>query len=217
MKKKKVIYKVTNEFDNSVYVGVTTCSLHQRKLDHLERAGRGESSKFHDAIGTYGSEAFKWEQIDTASTIDELAKKEKEYIKKLNSKEQGYNADAGGGIKKTVYQYSIKDGSLVDNYDSLESAANAVSAYKTSVGNACLGQNKTCKDYYWSYNYSEPFSPEKDLRKKQVVQYSLSGEQLTIYESVAEASRQTGVSKTCIARVCRGERKSSRGFKWSYK
>ena len=44
----------------------------------------------------------------------------------------------------------------------------------------------------------------------------LDGHILYEYKSVAEASRQTGVSKTCISKVCRGERKGSGGFLWRY-
>lgn len=220
MKKNKkpagIIYTAKCEVTGEFYVGATTNSLHQRKLDHQEKANRGENHPFAKAIATYGVDAFTWEQTDTASTTDELARKEKEYIKKMDSKNSGLNADVGGGIKKTVYQYSVKNGSLVNTYDCLESAANAVSAYKNSIGNACIGQNKTCKGYYWSYNFSVPFNPEKDLRKKQVIQYTLSGKQIAVYESVADASKKTGISKTCISRVCRNEREQSGGYKWSY-
>ena len=44
----------------------------------------------------------------------------------------------------------------------------------------------------------------------------LDGRTLQKYKSVAEASRQTGISKTCISRCCRGERDKSGGFKWEY-
>src|SRR5690606_33348158 len=112
-------------------------SLEQRKLDHVERANRGENNKFHEAISTYGPDAFEWNQTDTANTTDELAQKEKEHIAKHDSKNQGYNSDAGGGFKKTVYQYSTTDGSLISSFDCLQSAANAVNANKTSIGNVC--------------------------------------------------------------------------------
>ncbi|SDS49206.1 NUMOD1 domain-containing DNA-binding protein [Winogradskyella sediminis] len=211
-----IIYKAENEINGWVYIGATSNSVHQRKLDHLERANRQEKGKFYEAISTYGKDVFNWEQVDTASTVDELAEKEKSYILEYNSQENGYNSDSGGGLKKTVYQYNISDGSLVNSYDSLQSAANAVSASKTSIGNTCIGQNKTCKGYHWSYNLSEPFRLDKDLRKKEVIQFTYSGKQIAVYESVAEASRQTGVSKSCISRVCRGERSRSGGFVWKY-
>ena len=56
---------MTGEF----YIGATTNSIEQRKLDHQERANRGESNKFHEAISTFGTEAFTWQQIDTANSI----------------------------------------------------------------------------------------------------------------------------------------------------
>src|SRR5690606_3503241 len=107
-----IIYKVKCEITGELYVGATTDSLRKRKLDHEERAKRGEFNKFHEAISTYGVEAFNWEQIDTASSNDELAQKEKQYVLEFNSKKDGYNSDSGGGFKKTVYQYQLKDGSL---------------------------------------------------------------------------------------------------------
>ena len=73
---KYLVYKVFNEETGQIYIGATTYSLHQRQLDHTERANRGEPNKFHDAISTYGADAFSWEQVDTANSIDELAKKE---------------------------------------------------------------------------------------------------------------------------------------------
>ncbi|WP_372757890.1 NUMOD1 domain-containing DNA-binding protein [Mariniflexile sp.] len=215
MKNKGVIYKVTHKESGKIYVGVTKNSIHQRKLDHQERANRHEKGQFQEAIGTYGPEAFIWTQIDTAYSSDELAQKEKEYIIQYDSKANGYNSDSGGGIQKTVYQYSVEDGSLVNSFDSLQSAANAVSAAKTSIGNACLGQNKTCKGYIWSYSSTYPMN-FKDGRRKPVMQMDLDGRTLQKYKSVAEASKLTGISKTCISRCCRGERERTGGYIWKY-
>lgn len=210
-----IIYKAENKLTGEVYIGATTKSINKRKSDHIERANRGENGKLQEAIGTYGPEAFSWTQIDTANTLNELAQKEKEYVIKYNSKENGYNSDTGGGIKKTVYQYSIDDGSLVNTFDCLTSAANYVGVNKRSISRACLGVNKTCKGYYWSYCYTVPIGL-KDIRKKRVIQFSLEGKLITEYNSVAEASRFTGINKFSIAKVCRLERKQAGGFKWKY-
>lgn len=211
---KYIIYKVHNIWTGEVYVGATTNSIQQRRLDHLERAIRGESVKFHKVLASW-TNAFTWRQIDCTSSMDELAQKEKKYIIQYDSQEHGYNSDSGGGIKKTVYQYKIEDGSLVNTYDCLEHAANSVDASKTCVGNASIGQNKTCKGYFWSYSSTFPIGLE-DGRKKLVVQLDLEDNFVAEYSSVAEASRNTGVSKTCISRCCRGERKHSGGFLWKY-
>ena len=212
-----IIYKVENTENGMVYIGATSKDVETRKQDHLSKVNKDKRFKFQEAIGTYGPEAFSWEQIDTASSNDELAQKEKEYIVKYDSKSSGYNSDEGGGIKKTVYQYMIEDGRLLNTFDCLFSAANDINATKQDISRACLSVNQTYYGFYWSYIYKEPFEPPiKDERKKQVQQFSLEGELLATYISVAKASRQTGISKTCISRVCRGERESSSGFRWRY-
>ncbi|MDP3314375.1 NUMOD1 domain-containing DNA-binding protein [Lutibacter sp.] len=211
-----IIYKAQNTVNGELYIGATTNSIHQRKLDHLERAARGEEGKFQEAIGTYGAEAFKWEQVDTASCADELAQMEQKYINEFNSKDAGYNSSIGGDFKKTVYQYNLIDGILVNSYNCLTDAGNAVNATKQCISRACLSVNKAYNGFYWSYNFTEPFKPDLDTRKKEVLQYSLEGSFISKFVSVADASRQIGLSKTCISRSCRGERANSGGYIWKY-
>ncbi len=216
MKNKRIIYKVTNLHTGHMYIGTTTKDIPKRKSDHEQKANNGKGSYFQEAIGTYGPDAFEWEQIDTANDVNELAEKEKQYILLYDSLENGYNQDSGGGFQKNVYQYDSKDGTLIAVYDSLKSAASALDASRTSISNTCLGQNRTCMGYYWSYTLTEPFVIEGDLRKKKVIQYDLEDNRIAIFESVAEASSKTGISKTCISRCCRGEREQSGGFLWKY-
>lgn len=213
---KYIIYKAENTENNQVYIGATTSSVHNRKLDHIRKAKRGENGKFYEAISTYRADAFSWQQVDTASSTDELAQKEKEYIYKYDSINQGYNSDEGGGFKKTVYQYDVIDGSLISTYKSLTDAGNAVNATKQSISAACLSVNKIYENYYWSYTFQNPFTPEVDKRLKQVLQLDIEGKLLRSFKSVAEASRITGVYKGCIAKSCRGERKTAGGYHWKY-
>jgi len=212
-----IIYKVENITNGQVYIGATTHSINQRKLDHFEKAKRGINGKFFNAIRTFGADAFKFEQIDTTNSIDKLAQKEKHYIYEYKAKEDGYNSDKGGGFQKSVYQYSLINGKLINSHKCLTDASNAVNATKQDISRACLSVNKVFKCYYWSYNYAEPFKPLNDARKKEVLQLTIDGKLVARYVSVSEASKQTGYSKTCISRVCRGERQQSSGFIWRYK
>jgi len=98
----------------------------------------------------------------------------------------------------------------------LTDASNAVKATKQDISRACLSTNQTFKGYYWGYKFTEPFVSTKDFRKKEVLQCTLEGQFLAKYCSVSEASRQIGISKTCISRVCRGERQQSCGYIWRY-
>ena len=211
-----IIYKVQNECTGEVYIGATTSSLNERKLDHIQKANKETGHQFQEAIGTYGPEAFSWTQVDTANTISELARKEKEYIFKYDCKENGYNQDAGGGFKKTVYQYSVDDGLLVGQYDSLESAANAVSGTRKSISAACLGKINNYNGYHWSFSHTIPFKLPLDKRRKEVLQIDIGGNLVAQFKSVAEASRQTGISKSPIAKTCREEQDQAGGYYWNY-
>jgi hypothetical protein len=79
-----------------------------------------------------------------------------------------------------------------------------------------LEVNKTCNGYYWSYSSTFP-NHLADLRKKKIQQFSLESEFVNEFDSVSEASKQTGCNKSGIAKVSRKERKSCGGYYWRYK
>lgn len=213
---KGVIYTITHKESGKVYVGATTTSIERRIQDHKQRASKGSHLPLHKAIATYGIDAFDWHQTDTAENSNELAQKEKETISIVNAKEDGYNLDSGGGFQKYVYQYNVEDGKLLKRYNSLEDAANAVNAIKQQISRACLSVNNLFEGFYWSYEYNEPFITKKDKRLKKVIQYDLNLKELNRFDSVAIASRKTGVFKSSIAKVCRGERNTAGGYIFKY-
>ncbi len=51
---------------------------------------------------------------------------------------------------------------------------------------------------------------------KKVIQIILDGKFTTVHNSIAQASRYTGVSSSHICECCKGQRKSAGGFKWRY-
>lgn len=210
-----IIYKAQNILTGECYIGATTKSIEERKQDHIQKAGTGSSHKFHYAISTTGADNFKWEQLDTASNSNELAEKETKYIYDFKAQENGYNSDRGGGIKKTVYQYNL-DGSLNTTFKDLTKAGDSINVRKQDISRACWSMNHSLGGYLWSYEYREPFIVEPDNRKKEVVQYNLDNEELARFVSASEAARKTGISKTCITRCCRDERKNSGGYIWKY-
>lgn len=215
MKKELIIYRVSNKSNNYVYIGATTKSIEERKKDHFYKSSNSYERKFYKALNNYGVDAFTWEQIDTANNLNELAKKEREYIVEYNSQEKGYNSDSGGGFSKYVYKYS-KEGEFLAKYDSLDKAALTVSSKKQQISRACL-TSREYADYVWSYSDSFDKIEIKDGRTKKVFQYSLENEFISEYNSVSEASKDTGCNETSIAKVCRGERNKCGGFKWRYK
>lgn len=212
--KKHLVYKVTNQETGKAYIGVTTRSIEERKADHIQKATKGTRGYFQEAIATYGVDAFNWTQIDTATSSNELAEKEKKYILQYNSKENGYNSDSGGGFNKTIYQFDL-DGNLVASFDGLKEIESTLGHDKRRISNASLTAT-LWKGSYWSYSQNNTFKKATDSRKKKVLQLSIDGKIIAQYNSVAEASRISGTSKTCISRCCRNEREQSGGFLWNY-
>lgn len=53
--------------------------------------------------------------------------------------------------------------------------------------------------------------------KKSVIQIDLlTGNEISTYKSIGEASRETGAERSSISRCCSGERKTAGGYGWKY-
>ena len=86
------IYKITNIQNNKVYIGQTIRPIKQRLNRHFNDALNNIlNTHFARAIRKYGKENFIIEEIDTATTQDELNKKEQYWIQYYNSVIDGYN------------------------------------------------------------------------------------------------------------------------------
>ena len=101
-----IIYKATNLINSKIYIGQTINTLEYRKNQHFREAKskRRNTVYFHNALNKYGYDNFKFEEIDNASTQEELDDKERYWIKYYdsNNKCKGYNLDSGGqsgGVK----------------------------------------------------------------------------------------------------------------------
>ncbi|MEQ5792241.1 GIY-YIG nuclease family protein [Muricauda sp. NFXS6] len=211
-----IIYRAVNRINGKVYVGATKMTLEQRKSDHLTKAKYDIGSTFHRAINKYSPDAFEWEEIAWAKNVNELAVKERFYIRKNDSFLNGYNNDRGGGFKKEVYCY-WRDGELIGIYPSLARAAFVVLGKKKGVSNACIGNNLTYKGFFWSYENHWVYPVTKNEKEKTVVKLSMNRELLNVYPSVSQAAKDNKLGKSSIARVCRNERQQAGGYIWRYK
>ena len=213
---KGIIYMVTNLLDGRKYIGATSDSLSRRKSDHTNKGGKGLGSRFQEALKTYGKEAFEWEQIDTANSLNELAEKESQYVLQYETKEEGYNTDRGGGFQKFIYQYDFETGVILSTFSSLSEAAQSVGVDPKTISKACLGEIKNCRGYSWSYFLSDSFHHEPDRRRKKVFQFTRQGMFINSFDSVTEASHATRVNKSSIAKCCRGIYSNAGNFLWQY-
>lgn len=93
-----IVYLITNLINQKRYVGITIRKIEQRFQQHCNFKSNKKSGKsaIAEAISLYGKENFKIEQIDTASSIEELYEKEKYWIDKLDTYAKEYNLTLGG-------------------------------------------------------------------------------------------------------------------------
>lgn len=97
-----IIYKITNKLNGKIYIGQTVQSILDRWHDHSRpRLGRHKQrSAIASAISCHGKENFILEEIDSASSLEELNTKEATYIKALNTlAPNGYNLHLGGNSR----------------------------------------------------------------------------------------------------------------------
>lgn len=116
-----VIYKITNIANGKIYIGKTTQPLLKRFAQHLRspfKPNHGHLNKLHLAIMKYGVDNFKIEQIDEATSLEELNQKEIYWIATLNSRDKniGYNINEGGDGNDTTGNYRWYTNGKVELY-----------------------------------------------------------------------------------------------------
>ena len=115
-----------------------------------------------------------------------------------------------------VLQYTA-EGQLVEKYNSVHEASVKTNTAAAAI-RAAIYQNVGANGYFW-IKEGDPlpkFRPIKKYPKRQIKQLTLQGEYITTYPNAAEAARQTGGNASCILKACKGQRKSSGGYKWAY-
>jgi len=101
-----VVYKITNKLNGDCYVGKTTTTVQKRFYKHQYNALKlNFETHLYRAIRSYGIENFLIEEVDTASTIDELNRKEINLIQKISP---NYNMTRGGDGGDTSHTPAYK-------------------------------------------------------------------------------------------------------------
>jgi len=239
------IYKITNTINGKVYVGQTVSTLSVRWSQHVHEANKNGDRTLCKAIRKYGKENFTIEQIDSACSIEELNKKEQEYIVKLNSlcfnDGQGYNMTLGGegnsgriigNEEKERRNITLHRKEIICNetgivYSSLKEAAESIGTTAAFIGNVCKGRKPTVKGFTFKYlndEISNKIATERRLEKevytKQHFTYGRPIVCLTTNEefcSIKEAARKTGVAEVNMYKHLIRLRKTCKGLIFQYR
>ena len=112
-----LLYVITNNVNDKVYVGKTYDSLDNRFKQHKQEAKRFPHRPLYAAMNKYGADNFAVTLLDTLEE-DILEVEEQKTVKLFNSYNYGYNATLGGDGKRYL---DISDKEIIDTYQQSQS------------------------------------------------------------------------------------------------
>lgn len=221
------IYKITNKINNHFYIGQSV-DIKARFRGHIYSAfhleDKDHNSPIHLAIAKYGKDNFNFEIIEECSK-EELNDKEIYWINKLSATKNGnYNILLGGQDRlsfdnKPVELYDLK-GNYIKTIESATGVAKELGVARSTVYQVLHDERPTCKNYQMKYQENKkiikPFVSRQGGSKK-IQQIDLNTNKvINVFNSAAEAGRQTNSDSSTIIKVCKGKLKTTNGFKWRY-
>lgn len=233
-----IIYKITNLINNKIYIGQTIRSLIDRINDYKNGLG---NDYLNNAFKKYGFDNFKFEIIETASSIDGLNEKEIELISKYKTTDKniGYNIAYGGknsipsqetldkmskahkGIKQTdmwinkrIHSKGTKEAKKYGK-EKTEEEKKYLSINSPKYWLGKKRDDETIKKI--SETKRKNGASDKMIEKfaKTVYRININTNEYETYISTVEASKYNDVSSSSISRYC-SKNKTKGIYKWTY-
>lgn len=224
------VYKFYCNITSKNYIGITTKEdVNDRWEEHKREAFNKNrpNNHFHNAIVKYGYDEFeksillKLESDNKETLIDSLKQLEKFYIEKFDSYRNGYNSTVGGdGIigdvccKKVLVFNEL--GEYLNTCNSRVEASSLYNVPATGISDCC---NRVIYTSGWKDGLRLVFRNEGDIvnqedldnirkaqknQKIQVKAYDYyTGEYLKTYNSIIEASNDTGINVDSISKCAK--------------
>lgn len=204
------IYKWTSP-SGKYYIGQAV-NLKRRYNDfvNFKRTYTSKGSAIDNAREKYNSKELWSYEILQKCTKEQLDELEMKYIKELDSTNSrvGYNSTKGGqGIGKEC----IKPWGSEKQIQALKNRRTYVGKENPNYGKHLSEEAK--KRISEAAKGRKP----KNLPTKPVIQLTLDNKEIKIWNSITEAANATGADQSTIIRVCKGVKKTAKGFHWKYK
>lgn len=215
-----IIYKITNNINNKIYIGQTIRDLNARWQEHKKVANQllnsQSNSPLYQAMRKYGIEHFQIEQLEEVEN-DALNARECYWINFYDSYRQGYNATFGGNGHQ-------------DSYSIVKDKQEILKLWKqghniTTIGKILHHRPEVIRKVLEiDFNYtSEQINTQKySSNKKAILQVDIKTNKIiNKWDSAIEAAEHINPDKIKstiigIHRVCQNKRKSAYGYKWIY-
>ena len=236
---KHFVYKTTNNKNGKIYIG-------QHSTENIDDGYLGSGVILQKAIEKYGKENFQREIIAWVDTKEDLNHAEeffiKHYIQKVGKKNMYNVAEiAGGGWNKGIpfseeskkkISAALKGNENSKGHPSWNKGIHLTEETKRKISDAHKGIHHTeetkkkmsealkgHESAFKGHKHTEEAKKKiSDIHKNRPDQSKsvLCVETNTIYPSVSEACRQTGVDRGSISSACTGRQKTAGGYHWKY-
>jgi group I intron endonuclease len=200
-----IVYRAINIKNGKQYIGYTTRCLDERKKEHLYKSRSNSSNHYYylfkQAIRKYGIDSFKWEILETCTSVEECCIKEIYYIDKYKTiSPNGYNLTIGGNGGIQSKETKLKISESVKKYWQINKEKNSlVSASKETRKEWAKKswQTKKKKGYISpAYSHKEESKLKMSLTKNKNNKIEWTNEYTleTINLSLTDMAKRTGLS-----------------------
>lgn len=209
------VYVITNKVNGKQYVGKTNRTTEIRFKEHLKESvkPRSENIPLYRAMNKYGEDNFSLEIVEKNLTPDEANALEVEYIKKLETFGNGYNATIGGDGTTYVLVTEEEVSEIIELYKSgmtLKDIAIRFNCDRSTVTSRIKGSGiKVSKGGYtkWHGPISVTHSEFGNIHFNEGQDFV----DFIIKKGLTSATEAS--IKASIGRIANGSRKSYLGFK----
>lgn len=119
--------------------------------------------------------------------------------------------NSAADLRAVIQKNSL--GEKLNEFISISEASRETGCHRSKIIAVANGDRKTTGGFVWEWK--ENFI-KKDIGKKKKVVQMLNGEIISVFDSVSEASRETGSNRKGISAVCLGKQKTCNDFEWKF-
>ena len=216
------IYKISNIFNEKVYIGRTN-NFERRIKEHFSdyKNRHGYHPKLHNAFDKYGIENFIFEIIFQEDiSIEDICLKEDYYRNYYNAFYDGYcsmNSSDGQPEGEENCNNKLSKENVLKIIEKLKNTNDTIKNIAEEFEISMQTISDINRGNTWNFDNEEyPIRKTKQGMKKKVLQYDMNGNLINIFNSQSEASKLTGISNKRISEVCNGNKNNAGGFNWKF-
>lgn len=232
---KIVIYSIINTVNNKRYVGVTQDFKTRKRIHEWGmKSGKHKNKKLVNDVIKYGYDKFVFEILEEFNTDDNYKKLEKEayYIKKYNSCDNGYNGSYGFDFtndvlmsdynKKQISQRLIGNKYWLGKKHTEEAKLKIGKAHKNKIVSK---ETRLKQSEYRKENFvgeKNPFYNKHHTEETKLKLAKKNGKPILCietnkkYDSINQCSKEMGIDRKAIERVCKGIYKQAKGYTFKF-